>query len=208
MYFFIGGVVGCWLGYVAAGPVVVHWAVRLLSAVVALLLLLAGAVGGVLSWLAGDGSGGVFGFGVAALVGAVIGAAAGGASSLLAFAVRRGVISGVVSKRVSGGLVVVFLVVVFAWPRSDTSGVDVGVRGVGDGRLSAERAGGVAGVGAGLPVAGREEAGAVQGVQVETAARGDGQAACLCSAGASCVGPRGGVYCVSDAGSKRYLKGQ
>ena len=68
--------------------------------------------------------------------------------------------------------------------------------------------GGVAGVGAGLPVAGREEAGAVQSVPGESPARGDGQAACLCSAGASCVGPRGGVYCVSDAGSKRYLKGQ
>ena len=52
------------------------------------------------------------------------------------------------------------------------------------------------------------KAAAVQSVQGETAARGDGQAACLCSAGASCVGPRGGVYCVSDAGSKRYLKGQ
>lgn len=52
------------------------------------------------------------------------------------------------------------------------------------------------------------KAAAVQSVPGETAARGDGQAACLCSAGASCVGPRGGVYCVSDAGSKRYLKGQ
>ena len=78
-----------------------------------------------------------------------------------------------------------------------------GVAGVG-----VSRHGGVAGVGAGLQVAGREEAGTVQGVQVETAARDSGQAACLCSAGASCVGPRGGVYCVSDAGSKRYLKGQ
>ena len=78
-----------------------------------------------------------------------------------------------------------------------------GVAGVG-----VSRPGGVAGVGAGLPVAGREAAGAVQGVQVETAARDAGQAACLCSAGASCVGPRGGVYCVSDAGSKRYLKWQ
>ena len=78
-----------------------------------------------------------------------------------------------------------------------------GVAGVG-----VSRPGGVAGVGAGLPVAGSEEAAAVQGVRVETAARDAGQAACLCSAGASCVGPRGGVYCVSDAGSKRYLKGQ
>ncbi len=78
-----------------------------------------------------------------------------------------------------------------------------GVAGVG-----VSRQGGVAGVGAGLPVDGREEAAAVQSVQGESAARGDGQAACLCSAGASCVGPRGGVYCVSDAGSKRYLKGQ
>ena len=52
------------------------------------------------------------------------------------------------------------------------------------------------------------EAEAAQSERVETAARGDGQAGCLCSAGASCVGPRGGVYCVSDAGSKRYLKGQ
>ena len=52
------------------------------------------------------------------------------------------------------------------------------------------------------------EAAEVRSVPGETAARGDGQAACLCSAGASCVGPRGGVYCVSDAGSKRYLKGQ
>ena len=52
------------------------------------------------------------------------------------------------------------------------------------------------------------EAAAVRSVPGETAALDAGQAACLCSAGASCVGPRGGVYCVSDAGSKRYLKGQ
>ncbi len=52
------------------------------------------------------------------------------------------------------------------------------------------------------------KAAAAQSVPGESAARGDGHAACLCSAGASCVGPRGGVYCVSDAGSKRYLKGQ
>lgn len=34
------------------------------------------------------------------------------------------------------------------------------------------------------------------------------KAACLCSAGASCVGPRGGVYCLTDAGAKRYLPKQ
>lgn len=78
-----------------------------------------------------------------------------------------------------------------------------GVAGVG-----VSNRGGVAGVGAGLPVDGREEAAAAQRERVETAERGDGQAACLCSSGVSCVGPRGGVYCVSDAGSKRYLKGK
>lgn len=34
---------------------------------------------------------------------------------------------------------------------------------------------------------------------------GDGVASCLCSAGSSCAGPRGGVYCLTDAGAKRYL---
>lgn len=43
-----------------------------------------------------------------------------------------------------------------------------------------------------------------QVVQVEAAEVGAGQVACLCSAGASCTGPRGGVYCLTDAGAKRY----
>lgn len=30
---------------------------------------------------------------------------------------------------------------------------------------------------------------------------------CLCSQGAACVGPRGGRYCLSDAGVKRYMQG-
>jgi len=40
-------------------------------------------------------------------------------------------------------------------------------------------------------------------VQVEKAA----PESCLCSQGAACVGPRGGRYCLSDAGVKRYMQG-
>lgn len=30
-------------------------------------------------------------------------------------------------------------------------------------------------------------------------------AGCLCASGGVCVGPRGGKYCTTDAGKKRYL---
>lgn len=174
MYLFIGAVIGCWLGYVAARPKATHWAVRLLSGLVAVLLLVGGAVGGVLSWFSGDGSGGMIGFGVAAFVGAVFGLVAGGASSALAFAVRQGVITNVVSKRVSGGLVVVFMVVVFAWPRSESSKVE--------------------------PVQ-------VEQASVEKAGRAS-DGACLCFDSAVCIGPKGGKYCVTQTGAKRYLTGE
>lgn len=30
------------------------------------------------------------------------------------------------------------------------------------------------------------------------------QAGCLCSAGAECMGPKGGTYCLTDDGKKKY----
>lgn len=33
---------------------------------------------------------------------------------------------------------------------------------------------------------------------------GDAGPSCLCSQGAQCTGPRGGVYCLTDAGKKKY----
>lgn len=106
-----------------------------------------------------------------------------------------------------GLLVVVVLVGLWAGSGKGVKGEGVGRGSDGDGGVVVGSAvGAVAGDGAGKPA--EVEAAAVQSGPGETAARGDGQAGCLCSAGASCVGPRGGVYCVSDAGSKRYLKGQ
>lgn len=53
--------------------------------------------------------------------------------------------------------------------------------------------------------------GAAAVVQVQAAGKGPAMdqpaAGCLCSAGAECVGPRGGKYCLGDDGKKRY-KGQ
>lgn len=106
-----------------------------------------------------------------------------------------------------GLLVVVVLVGLWAGSGKGVKGEDVGRGGGGDGGVVVGSAVGVvAGDGAGKPA--EVEAAAVQSERVEAEARRDGQAGCMCSAGASCVGPRGGVYCVSDAGSKRYLKGQ
>ena len=106
-----------------------------------------------------------------------------------------------------GLLVVVVLVGLWAGSGKGVKGEDVGRLGDGaGGAVVGSAVGAVAGDGAGKPA--EVEAAAAKSERFETAARGDGQAACLCSAGASCVGPRGGVYCVSDAGSRRYLKGQ
>ena len=178
MYLFIGTVIGYWLGYVAARPKETHWAVRLLSGAVAVLLLVAGAVGGVLSWFSGDGSGGMIGFGVAEFVGAVFGLVAGGTSSALAFAVKRGVISDVVSRWVGGGLAVAFMVVVFAWHRSESS------------KVSPEK----------QPIKVEKE------TVEKTGRTNDG--GCLCFDSAVCVGPKGGKYCITQTGTKRYLTGE
>lgn len=50
----------------------------------------------------------------------------------------------------------------------------------------------------------KTEAAALAGQDRGEVVRVESAAACLCSAGASCTGPRGGIYCVTDTGGKRY----
>ena len=186
----IGIAAGVGLGMGAAGKHGQHWAVRVLCAI--------GGGAAAVGWVVAMLVGGVKDNGYAdamwgALMGFSLSSLVGGAAWLM-----RGCAAAVPWLKANPGKIAVVI-------------IGAAAIAAAAGRLAKEQAGEVQAVEA---RAGEAQAGEAQAVEARA---GEAQAVeaqawearaaqgCECSAGAVCIGPRGGRYCLTAAGNKKYL---